>query len=163
MDAIGGRNGICHHNLPEVLKDWKRFLESWVQVCLLIGSNQTASKIKRVIRFLKNSRIIPDGLKSTSLPSPPLETSKDTQPTSQWTTTKEEASAFLGNVLYFDQIHRNSSISTSVIDFHEMTKMIKNKCCSNDFQTPHDGNKNGDKKKPIKTKKANAVFNSTKI
>ena len=31
-DAIRGRNGICHHNLPEVSKHWKIYLKSWMEV-----------------------------------------------------------------------------------------------------------------------------------
>ena len=153
LNAIKGRNATCHNNLPEVLTYWKLFLESWVQVCFLIGSNQTAGRIKRVVCSLKkNTRKIPVELISNATAySVFRKLEMDTRLTTQWTPIKEEAYAFLGNKFYdllMDEYSpalthfattRRHQCRTSVIDCYAMTELIKTKCSANDFKTPHGG------------------------
>ena len=151
LDAIEGRNAICHSNLPLILNNWRGYLNSWVEVCLMIGSSQTASEIRH-------------GLSSLSQPITNLTARLRLNPTvsamtiftnlanrsSLTTQQKEEAYLFLGDVFYnliTDSyspalaefaITRNYQCITSVIDCHELTKLIKSKCTANDFHSPHD-------------------------
>jgi hypothetical protein len=73
LNAMKGRNATCHTNLPEILSNWKQFLESWIELCFLMGSNKKAGKIKRLLR---SRRTIPGGYllysNPTSLRSPPF-------------------------------------------------------------------------------------------
>ena len=100
LNAIKGRNATCHTNLPEILSNWKPFLESWIELCCLMGANQKAGKIKRVLRSLKNNpRKIPVVLKSNvSAIAAFRKLEEDYQLTSLWTTVKEESYVYLGNV-----------------------------------------------------------------
>ena len=150
-DAIRGRNGICHHNLPEVSKHWKIYLKSWMEVCILIGANETATKIKRVRRFLKKTSSVPRLKSDASANSVFRKLEKNSHLTSKWTATKEDAAVFLANVFFdlsmdiyspelekFLNIHGHQP-PTSVIDCHAMTEIIKIKFTAADFQTPYGG------------------------
>jgi hypothetical protein len=101
-NAIKGRNATCHNNLPEILSNWKQFLDSWVQVCFLIGSNQTAGRIKRVVRSLQNNtRKMPVELKSNVTAIAVFrKLEEDNRLTSQWTPVKEESYVYLGNTFF---------------------------------------------------------------
>ena len=151
MDAIRGRNGICHHNLPEVSKHWKFYLKSWMEVCILIGANETATKIKRVRRFLKKTSSVPRLKSDASANSVFRKLEKDSHLTSKWTATKEDAAVFLANVFFdlsmdiyspelekFLNIHGHQP-PTSVIDCHAMTEIIQMKFTAADFRTPYGG------------------------
>ena len=151
LNAIKGRNATCHTNLPEILSNWKPFLESWIELCCLMGANQKAGKIKRVLRSLKNNpRKIPVVLKSNvSAIAAFRKLEEDYQLTSLWTTVKEESYIYLGNT-FFDLVlneyspaltkfamSRRHQCPTSVIDCYELSKLIKTKCSATDFQKPH--------------------------
>ena len=149
MDAIRGRNGICHHNLPEVSKHWKFYLKSWMEVCILIGANDTATKIKRAILFLKKTSSVPRLKSDASANSIFRKLEKNSHLTNQWTATKEDAAIFLANVFFdlsmdiyspelekFLNIHGHQP-TTSVIDCHAMTEIIKIKFTAADFRTPY--------------------------
>ena len=151
MDAIRGRNGICHHNLPEVSKHWKFYLKSWMEVCILIGANETATKIKRVRRFLKKTSSVPRLKSDASANSVFRKLEKDSHLTSKWTATKENAAVFLANVffdlsmdIYSPELEKFLNIyghqpPTSVIDCHAMTEIIQMKFTAADFRTPYGG------------------------
>jgi hypothetical protein len=151
LNAIKGRNATCHTNLPEIVSNWKQFLESCIELCFLMGSNPTAGRIKRVVRSLQNiPRKMPVVLKSNVTAIAVFRKLKeDNRLTSQWTPVKEESYVNLGNT-FFDLIldeyspaltkfvtSRRHQCPTSVRDCHEMSKLIKTKCSAKDFQKPH--------------------------
>jgi hypothetical protein len=150
-DAIKGRNAICHNNLPEVLRNWKIFLKSWIQVSLMIGSNKTANKIRRLLRFLSMSRKMPKKLNSDVSAITVFTNLEREFHLPNWTLTKEEASVFLGYVFYDLQLDvyspaltesvvtKKHQCPTSVVDCHAMTELMKIKYSANDFHKPHDG------------------------
>jgi hypothetical protein len=149
MDAIRGRNGICHHNLPDVSKNWKLYLKSWMEVCILIGAKETPSKIKRVRRFLKKTSSVPRLKSDASANSVFRKLEKNSNLTSKWTATKEYAAIFLANVffdlsmdIYWPELEKFLNIHghqppTSVIDCHAMTEIIKMKFTAADFRTSY--------------------------
>ena len=117
-----------------------------MEVCLLIRANNTTASIKRVTRFLKKTRPV-HGLKSdASAIFVFWKLEKNTLKTSKWTATKEEATVFLGNVLFdanmdeYSQRWPNSwkfvdiNLQVVVIDSYTMKKIIKNQVHDKGFQ-----------------------------
>ena len=151
LEAIKGRNAICHSNLPEVLNHWRVYLNSWINVYLMTGGNRTASEMKRVRRFLSSSaRKMPAGLNPTVSAMKIFTNLANRSSLTSWTQQKQEAYHFLGDVFYdlitdsyslaLEEfaITRNYQCATSVIDCHEFTKLIKSKCTAHDFASPQD-------------------------
>jgi hypothetical protein len=156
LKAIEGRNMICHSNLPEVLKNWRVYMNSWVEVCLMIGSNQTASNIRRGLSSLSQPpslQNIPANLNPAVNAISPITIFTNLEIQSNvktWTPQREEAFVFLGNQFYdlitdcyspaladFSVAHR-FQVPTSVIDCYDLTELIKSKCTATDFHSPHD-------------------------
>ena len=153
LEAIKGRNAICHSNLPEVLNHWRVYLNSWVEVCLMIGGNQTASNIRRGLYLLSqppNIQNIPANLNPT-VSAITIFTNLELQSSlKSWSLEKEEAFVYLGNKFYDlisdcyspaladFAIARRFQCPTSVIDCHDLTELIKINCSPNDFHSPHD-------------------------
>jgi hypothetical protein len=150
-EAIKGRNAICHSNLPEVLNHWRVYLNSWVEVCLMIGSSQTASEIRRGLGALSQPITnLTVGLNPTVTAMTIFTNLEIQSNVKTWTAEKEEASVFLGQIFYdlFTDIYspaltdfaiaRRHQCPTSVIDCHELTELIKINCTAADFHSPHD-------------------------
>ena len=154
LNAIKGRNMVCHSNLPEVLNHWRVYLSSWVEVCLMTGANQTASNIRRGLYLLSQPPAlipnIPANLNAT-VNVVTIFTNLELQASVKtWTPQREEAFVFLGNTFYdlitdcyspalahFAMAHR-IQVPTSVIDCHDLTELIKKKSTATDFHAPHD-------------------------
>ena len=151
--AIEGRNAICHSNLPLILNNWRVYLNSWVEVCLMIGSSQTASEIRRGLGALTLSQPITNltvGLNPTVTAITIFTNLEIQSNVKTWTPQREEAFLLLGNIFYDlitdcyspaltdFAIARRHQCPTSVIDCHELTELIKINCTASDFHSPHD-------------------------
>jgi len=55
LNAIKGRNKVCHSDLPEIKANSNSFLTSWIAVARLIGAEGVAEKLKRTRKFLSNN------------------------------------------------------------------------------------------------------------
>ena len=151
LEAIKGRNAICHSNLPLILNNWRVYLNSWVEVCLMIGSSQTASEIRRGLGALSQPITnLTVGLNPTVTAMTIFTNLEIQSNVKTWTAEKEEAYLFLGKIFYDlitdtyspaltdFAIARRHQCPTSVIDCHELTELIKSKCSASDFHSPHD-------------------------
>ena len=118
----------------------------------MIRSNKTANW--HLLRFQSKAREMPKKLKSdVSAVTIFINLEREFR-LPNWTRTKEEASVYLGYVFYDLQlgvypplppaltesvVTQKYQCSTSVIDCHAMTELMKIKYSANDFQKPHDG------------------------
>jgi hypothetical protein len=104
-----------------------------------------------ISRFLSSSaRKMPAGLNPTASAMTIFTNLANRSSLTSWTQQKQEAYLFLGDVFYDlitdfyspalaeFAITRNYQCATSVIDCHELTKLIKSKCTAHDFASPHD-------------------------
>ncbi|EFX90173.1 hypothetical protein DAPPUDRAFT_310046 [Daphnia pulex] len=153
LNAITGRNKVCHSELPEIQANSTSFLTSWISVARLIGAKGVAEKLEQTRKFLSNTRKFPritpeERRRSMVRIFRKLELQKKNM---NWSKTKEMAANAIEEAL-FDAIAEDFAMPmrdfmtklkllgyNSIVDSYAQLKIAIAKCSPAHFVQPENG------------------------